>query len=73
MVMDVNPARIRNFTINGDIFLDDEKVQNVHIAAESIWIRAGSLKSGLNSDAFNGTITIELLGNKNDPGGLYSS
>ena len=58
MVMDVNPNRMNNFTINGDVFLDSEKVSNYHIIADSIWIKAGSLKSGLDSSPFEGTITI---------------
>ena len=56
--MDVNPNRMNNFTINGDVFLDSEKVSNYHIIADSIWIKAGSLKSGLDSSPFEGTITI---------------
>lgn len=71
MLLDINPEPLQQLVINGDLILDAQRNKNVNITAESIWIRAGSLQTGETTDPFNGTVTIQLNGNKEDIGFVF--
>jgi hypothetical protein len=53
-------------TIDGAVIIED--VANRNITCNSIWIRAGSLTAGSAATPFTHNITIQLNGNKSDPG-----
>ena len=57
--------------IDGDVIIPENNI-DVHLIADSIWIRAGSLKAGSSSEPFPGSITIQINGNKSDPGYVFS-
>ena len=71
MLLDINPEPLQQLVIDGDLVLDSQRNSNVNITAESIWIRAGTLKTGETTDPFNGTVTIQLNGNKEDIGFVF--
>lgn len=52
--------------IDGDVIIEDKGDRNV--TCDSIWIRAGSLTAGSQTQPFTHQITIQLNGQKNDPG-----
>ena len=65
--MDMNPAKIAYFEINGDIIIEDKR--DLTIIAENIWITgSGSLKAGTATTAFTHFLTIQLIGNQNATG-----
>lgn len=64
--LNVDPAPLNYFVIDGDIIVDDTR--NVNITANSIHIRAGSITAGTPTAPFQHNFTIQLNGNKNDTG-----
>jgi len=66
VIMDMNPARIAYFEINGDVIIQD--TQDITIVAENIWIKGGSLKAGTSSTPFTHQFKIQLNGNQNATG-----
>lgn len=64
--MDMNPANITYFEINGDVIIPD--TQDIKIVAQNIWIKGGSLKAGLKSTPFTHNLTIEMTGDKSGTG-----
>lgn len=55
--MDINPAPINFFMIDGDIIIPDTNLQ-VNISANTIWIRMGSLVAGNSTNPYPGKINI---------------
>lgn len=43
-----------------------ETMLNLHIVAQNIWIKSGSLKAGTSTQPHPGRIIIEIIGYKND-------
>lgn len=72
ILMDINPEPIEFLKIDGDMIIPDYLNNNSRIEAESIWIRAGSLTVGNSSTPYNGTCTIQINGNKEDAGYVFS-
>lgn len=66
--MDIDPAPIEFLTIDGDVIIQDV---DRNITCDSIWIRAGSLSAGNASVPFQSKLTIQINGNKNDPGYVF--
>lgn len=66
IIMDVDPAACGFMQIDGDVIIEDKADRN--ITCNSIWIRAGSLTAGSVDVPFTHQITIQLNGQKNDPG-----
>lgn len=66
VMMDINPARIAYFEINGDVVVQD--IQNITIIAQNIWIKGGSLKAGTSSTPFTHQLKIQLNGVQNATG-----
>ena len=66
VLMDMNPARIAYFEINGDIIIEDKR--DIYIVAENIWIKGGSLKAGSAEAAFTHSLKIQLNGVQNATG-----
>lgn len=65
LILDVNPPKLNNLTINGDVFVDD---RDTIIQANFIWIRAGSLNAGNSSSPFKYKLDIIIHGEKGDRG-----
>lgn len=66
--MDIDPAPIEFLIIDGDVIIQDV---DRNITCNSIWIRAGSLSAGNASVPFQNKLTIQINGNKNDPGYVF--
>ena len=65
--MNVEPAPIDYFEVNGDIIIED--TLNLKIIANNIWIKGGSIKAGNSSVPFsNHSLTFQINGKKNDSG-----
>ena len=73
ILMDVDPAEFEFWHIDGDVIIPATNTE-VHIKAEGIWIKAGSLSTEKDSSLgyYPGTVTIELMGNKNDAGYVFT-
>lgn len=69
--MDINPAPINFFMIDGDIIIPDTNLQ-VDISANVIWIREGSLKAGNSTNPYPGNINIKILGDIGDAGHIIN-
>ena len=66
--MDMNPARIGYFEINGDVIVPNTTNIDIAIEAENIWIKGGSFKAGTTQYPFPKKLTIRLLGVQNATG-----
>ena len=64
--MDVDPAPLDYFIIDGTLVADDSR--DVNITANNIFIRAGNLTAGTSSTPFLHKLTIQVNGNKLDNG-----
>lgn len=64
LLLDVDPAPINNFTIDGNLIIDDTR--DVTIIANFIHVRAGNLSAGSTSNPFTHKLTIQINGNKQD-------
>ena len=64
--MDISPARIGYFEINGDIIVSN--ILDITIVADNIWIKGGSLKAGTSAAPFTYNFVIKLLGAQNATG-----
>lgn len=62
--MDMDPADIYAFEINGDVIVGD---RDTVITAKYIWIRAGSLMAGNSTNPFGYKLDIYIDGTANDP------
>jgi hypothetical protein len=69
IIMDIDPAVCEFMTIDGEVIIED--IANRNITCQSIWIRAGSLTAGSAANPFTHSLTIQLNGNKNDPGYVF--
>ena len=67
ILMDVDPAEMEFFYVDGDVIIPESNLE-VTIKADSIWVRAGSIKAGNASVPHPGSITFEITGSKNDVG-----
>lgn len=68
--MDIDPAACEFMEINGDVIIPNGADRN--ITCNSIWIRAGSLTAGSAAAPFTNNLNIQLNGNKQDPGYVFS-
>ena len=66
VILDVDPAPLDYFIIDGDLIADDSR--DVNITANSIWIRAGNLTAGSKNSPFLHKFTIQINGQKTDYG-----
>ncbi len=66
IIMDMNPARIAYFEINGDVIIEDAR--DITIVAENIWVKSGSIKAGTAEVAFSHQLLFQLNGNQNATG-----
>ena len=71
MIMDVDPAPIEYLLIEGDLAIPSNRA-TANLIVDSMWIRSGSLKAGNSSTPFTGDLTIQINGNKNDPGYVFT-
>jgi hypothetical protein len=69
IIMDIDPAVCEFMEIDGDVIIPNGADRN--ITCQSIWIRAGSLTAGSASAPYANSLTIQLNGNKNDPGYVF--
>lgn len=67
--MDIDPAPCEFMEIDGDVIIQNGTDRN--ITCNSIWIRAGSLTAGSADAPFTNNLTIQINGNKSDPGYVY--
>ena len=70
ILMDINPAPIEFLKIDGDVIVPENN-SDANITANSIWIRAGSLKAGSSEEPFLGNLTIQINGDKSDFGYVF--
>ena len=67
MILDVNPAKIKNLEILGSLFADETRAKTV-ITAKNIWIRStGELHIGSQEKPFDKEFEIVLEGAKDSP------
>jgi hypothetical protein len=64
--MNVNPAPIDYFEVNGDIIIED--IMDFNITANNIWIKGGSIKAGSSSTPFTKSLVFQLNGQKGASG-----
>jgi hypothetical protein len=57
--MDMDPAAINNFTVDGDLYIND---RDTVINARFIWVRAGSIFAGTNLIPFTNKLDIIING-----------
>ena len=65
VLIDINPVRMGNFTVDGDLVVDDSI--DIHIVAESVFIRSGSLTVGNATNPFTHNFNITVNGNSSSP------
>ena len=66
IIMDIDPAECGLMSIDGDVVIEDKFDRN--ISCQAIWVKAGSITAGSASEPFTHQLTIQLNGQKNDPG-----
>jgi hypothetical protein len=66
VILDVDPAPLDYFIIDGTLIADDSR--DVNITANSIFIRAGNLTAGSTASPFLHKMTIQINGQKTDTG-----
>lgn len=57
VLMDVNPAIMTFWLIDGDVIIPTS-IAAVHIIAQSVWVRQGSIQAGTSTTPFPGNITF---------------
>lgn len=66
VILDIDPAVLNYFIIDGTLVADDTR--DVNITANSIFIRAGNLTAGSTGTPFIHKMTIQINGQKTDTG-----
>lgn len=66
VMLDVDPAVLNNLTIDGTLVANDTR--DVNITANAIFVRSGNITAGSSSKPFTHKFTIQVNGNKVDPG-----
>ena len=64
--MDVNPAPMGSFIIDGEVIVSENR-DLVNITAEFIWIKRGKLAFGSWGNPFDKQAVIQINGNSYDP------
>jgi hypothetical protein len=67
ILMDMNPERIGNFIIDGDVTVANNVTEDINITADFIYIRRGSLTAGSLAAPFPRNLTIQINGNSSSP------
>jgi hypothetical protein len=65
--MDMNPAIINFWMIDGDVIIPPT-LPIAYIVANSVWIRLGSIKAGTSTSPYPGDLTFEIRGKRSDAG-----